>query len=142
MPFHRYFVPPGLYTLEEKKALAEAITRIYTKIPKFYVVINFINIDDGSYYVGGERNNKFVRICVEHFAFHYQEEAEKRAFMDEYEKAISPWTKDKGIDWEIQISNEDPVFWNMNGLQPPLVGSEAIELWKKEGRPVPYGPYL
>ncbi|EEB95805.1 hypothetical protein MPER_05170, partial [Moniliophthora perniciosa FA553] len=69
-------------------------------------------------------------------------EMEKRDFMDRYEKAIASWTKDKGIDWEIQISNEDPVFWNMNGFRPPLAGSEAVELWKKEGRPVPYGPYL
>ncbi|ESK89184.1 4-oxalocrotonate tautomerase [Moniliophthora roreri MCA 2997] len=138
MPFHRYFVPRGLYTPEEKQALARAITEVYNRIPPFYVVINFIEIEDGDFYVGGERNNNFVRICVDHLAYHHEDEAAKRAFMDKYEKAIAPWTKDKGIDWEIQISLEDPVSWNMNGLRTPLLGSEAMELWRKEGRPVPY----
>ncbi|ESK96779.1 4-oxalocrotonate tautomerase [Moniliophthora roreri MCA 2997] len=142
MPFHRYFVPRGLYTHEEKQALAKAVTEIYKFLPEFYVVVNFITIEDGNFYVGGESTKKFVRICVDHLAHHSETEADKRAFMDIYEKVIAPWTKDKGIDWEVQVSNEDPIFWNMNGFRPPLVGSKEIEIWKKEGKPVPYGPYL
>ncbi|EEB89196.1 hypothetical protein MPER_12730 [Moniliophthora perniciosa FA553] len=104
MPFHRYFVPRGLYTPEEKQALAKALTGVYSRIPPFYVVINFIEIEDGDFYVGGKSTNNFVRICVDHLAHHHEREDVKRAFIDKYEKAIAPWTKDKGIDWEIQIS--------------------------------------
>ncbi|KAK7045966.1 hypothetical protein VNI00_006961 [Paramarasmius palmivorus] len=138
MPFHRWYIPRGLYSHEEKQALAEAITDLYNALPKFYVVINFIDIEDGDFYVGGECRKNFVRICVDHLAYHHQEEAEKRAWLDRYENSIAPWTKGKGIDWEIQISNEDPVFWNMNGLRPPLLGSEAMKLWFKHNKPVPY----
>lgn len=31
----------------------------------------------------------------------------KRAFMDKYEESIAPFTKGRGIDWEIQISECD-----------------------------------
>lgn len=40
-------------------------------------------------------------------------DAAKRAFIDAYERAISPWTKGKGIDWEIQIEEN-------NVSSPPL----------------------
>ncbi|ESK83932.1 4-oxalocrotonate tautomerase [Moniliophthora roreri MCA 2997] len=138
MPFYRYFVPRGLYTLEEKQALAKALADVYSRLPPFYIAISFIEIEDGDFYVGGKSSNSFVRICVDHLAYHHEDEAAKRAFMDRCEKAIAPWTKDKGIDWEIHISLEDPVLWNVNGLRPPRLGSEALELWRKEGRPVPY----
>ncbi|KAL0566798.1 hypothetical protein V5O48_015203 [Marasmius crinis-equi] len=137
MPFHRLYVPRDLYTTEEKNAIAEAITALYEFLPKFYVVVNFINIEDGDFFVGGEKNNKFVRI-IGHHAYHGEDPAKKRAFLDRYENALAPWTKDKGLDWEVQISNTDPVFWDMNGLAPPPLGSEAFNLWKAEGRPIPY----
>ncbi|KAK7035335.1 hypothetical protein VNI00_011866 [Paramarasmius palmivorus] len=142
MPFHRYYVPRGLYTPEEKQALAEAITGLYTLFPKFYVIVTFVEIDDESFYVGGQNKKNFVRINVEHLAYHHKNEAGKREFMDRYEAVIAPWTKAKDIDWEVQVSNDDPIFWNINGFRPPVVGSEGLELWKKEGRAVPYGPYL
>lgn len=31
----------------------------------------------------------------------------KRAFMDRYEKALEPFTKARGIDWEVQITDAD-----------------------------------
>lgn len=32
---------------------------------------------------------------------------QKRVFIEKYEKAIEPYTRGKGINWELQISNED-----------------------------------
>ncbi|KAF9257489.1 hypothetical protein L218DRAFT_109856 [Marasmius fiardii PR-910] len=143
MPFHRFYVPRGLYTSEEKQAIAKAVTEVYTvksptPLPPFYVVVNFIDIEDGGFFVGGEKNNKFVRIVVHHLAIRVEETHMKRDFMNRYEAALSPWTKDKGIDWEVQVANQDPVFWNENGLQPPEYGSEAFKLWKDLDKPVPY----
>ena len=40
----------------------------------------------------------FIAICSD---------AAKRAFMDRYEASIEPFTKGRGIDWEIQISECD-----------------------------------
>jgi phenylpyruvate tautomerase PptA (4-oxalocrotonate tautomerase family) len=71
MPLHRLYVPPKLYSAEEKSAIADAITKIYTEVynlPAFYVVVLFISVDKEDYYVGGRRRDNFVRIAVEHMA--------------------------------------------------------------------------
>lgn len=42
-------------------------------------------------------------------------DVDKRIFMDLYEKALEPFTKDRGIDWEIQIEECDVsrlTFWS------------------------------
>ncbi|KAK7054543.1 hypothetical protein VNI00_003741 [Paramarasmius palmivorus] len=138
MPFHRWYCPSGLYTADEKKAIAAAITDVYKRLPAFYVVVNFINVDKENFFVGGKTSDKFVRICIHHLARTLTEFKEKRAWMDKYEKAIEPWTKGKGINWEVQIANMDPAFWNENGMVPPPLESEPFYMWKEKNKAVPY----
>jgi phenylpyruvate tautomerase PptA (4-oxalocrotonate tautomerase family) len=73
MPLHRLYVPPKLYSAEEKSAIAEAITKVYSNLPAFYVVVLFISVDKEDYYVGGRRSDNFVRISVEHIARQFAE---------------------------------------------------------------------
>jgi len=68
MPFHRIYYPPELYTPEEKQAMAKAIMECYKKLPGFFVIVNFIDVGKDDFYVGGERNQRFVRIVVHHLA--------------------------------------------------------------------------
>ena len=68
MPLHRFYVPPGLYTAEDKAKLSEAITAIYVGIPRFYVVVIFIEVDKDNFYVGGKPTDNFVRILIHHLA--------------------------------------------------------------------------
>lgn len=70
MPLHRWFVPPGLYSAEDKKAIAAAIRQVYGHLPAFYVVTLFINVDEEDYFVGEDNRSNFVRICVENMARH------------------------------------------------------------------------
>ena len=125
MPLHRWFVPPHLYSDDDKAAIAKAITSCYPTLPPFYVVVLFVDIQENSYFVGGEKNNNFVRIGIEHLARHFSEWVEalclkdwnlliatcsdvaKRVFMNRYEASIEPFTKGRGIDWEVQISECD-----------------------------------
>jgi phenylpyruvate tautomerase PptA (4-oxalocrotonate tautomerase family) len=73
MPLHRLFVPPNLYSVDDKAAIAEAITKVYASLPAFYVVVLFIDIDNENYFVGGRRNERFVRIAVQHIARQFPE---------------------------------------------------------------------
>jgi phenylpyruvate tautomerase PptA (4-oxalocrotonate tautomerase family) len=73
MPLHRLYVPPNLYSAEDKAAIAEAITEVYARLPAFYVVVLFIDISKESYFVGGKRNERFVRIAVQHIARQFPE---------------------------------------------------------------------
>lgn len=72
MPLHRFYVPPDLYSADDKAKIAEAITEIYTKklkpLPAFYVVVIFIDVKEEDYFVGGKKTQQFVRVVVDHLA--------------------------------------------------------------------------
>ncbi|KAJ6483553.1 hypothetical protein C8R47DRAFT_564740 [Mycena vitilis] len=57
-----------------------------------------------------------VRVGIEDIALSFPDEADKRRFMARYEKAIAPFTKARGIDWEVQVSDWDRSLWHMNGM--------------------------
>ncbi|KZP06990.1 hypothetical protein FIBSPDRAFT_804401 [Athelia psychrophila] len=142
MPLHRLFVPPTLYSDQDRKDIAAAITGIYKGLfPSFYVVVLFIDVPVTHYFVSGRNNDKFLRIGVEHIAKHFPDEASGRVFMDRYEAVLAPWTKDRGIDWEVQITEDDRNLWNENGMSPPLPGTKDDELWQIQDKAVPYGSY-
>ncbi|KAJ4472944.1 putative oxalocrotonate tautomerase, partial [Lentinula aciculospora] len=101
MPFHCFYCSPNLYTKEEKQAIAQTITKFYAKLPPFLVLVNFIDVDKDNFYVGGVPNDKYLRINVQHSADPVQ--GCRRAWVKAYEKAIEPWTKGKGIGWELQM---------------------------------------
>ncbi|KZP03864.1 hypothetical protein FIBSPDRAFT_844546 [Athelia psychrophila] len=143
MPLHRLFVPPTLYSDQDRKDIAAAITAIYIslKLPPFYVVVLFIDVPVTHYFVSGRNNDKFLRIGIEHIARQFSNEAAKRGFMDRYEAVLAPWTKDRGIDWEVQLTEDDRNLWNENGMSPPLPGTDDEELWRIQNKAVPYGSY-
>ncbi|KAH7874135.1 uncharacterized protein C8R40DRAFT_1070290 [Lentinula edodes] len=60
----------------------------------------------------------------------------RRSWVDAYEKALEPFTKKKGIDWELQMTNEDPLLWNANGMRVPPFLSEDYMKWKELNRAV------
>ncbi|KAJ7143860.1 putative oxalocrotonate tautomerase [Mycena epipterygia] len=141
MPLHRLFVPKGLYTQEDKEAIGKAITNIYTappvSLPAFYVVVLFIELEPGNIIVGGEVTERMVRIGVEHIARNFANDAHKRKFMDRYEIALEPFTKRRGIDWEVQVTDDDRLLWNLNGMAPPQPNTEEEQIWRQENRAVP-----
>ncbi|KAF9025880.1 hypothetical protein BDZ89DRAFT_988268 [Hymenopellis radicata] len=140
MPLHRFYIPPNLYTAEDKAKLAEAITNIYIRIPRFYVVVLFIEVDQDNCFVGGNPSKGFVRILVHHLARQFENDEKKVTFMDMYEEAIKPFTKDRGLDWEVAVADGDPKLWRVNGLIPPhaVRDKEAEDLWKRENRAIPF----
>ncbi len=81
MPLHRVYAAKGIFSPEEKKAIAQSITRIYDAIPipSFYTVVVFVDVERDSIFVGGETNARFVRIVSQHLARSYSnaEEAAK-----------------------------------------------------------------
>ncbi|KAJ7176709.1 putative oxalocrotonate tautomerase [Mycena filopes] len=107
MPLHRFFTPKGLYTPEEKAAIATTVTNVYSELPPFYVVVLFIDVEPINYFVGGKSTDRFLRIAVEHIARDFSDEKQKRGFMDRYEKALQPFTAGRGIDWEVQVMVND-----------------------------------
>ncbi|KAJ7635249.1 putative oxalocrotonate tautomerase [Roridomyces roridus] len=107
MPFHRIFAPKGFYSPTDKASFSESITKVYSFLPPFFVIVVFIDLPDGDLFVGGKLSKNQVRISVEHVARNFTNDADKRKFMERYEKAIQPFTKERGIEWEVQVVDCD-----------------------------------
>ncbi|KAJ6592613.1 putative oxalocrotonate tautomerase [Mycena capillaripes] len=137
MPLHRIFVSNGFFSSADKAALAEAITDVYSFLPPFYVIVLFIELDAGNIFVGGKETKRMVRISVEHVARSFTDDSSKRGFMDRYEKALEPFTKARGIDWEVQVVDCDRLLLNLNGMALPEENTEEERIWKSENRAVP-----
>ncbi|KAK0499544.1 putative oxalocrotonate tautomerase enzyme-domain-containing protein [Armillaria luteobubalina] len=118
MPLHRFYTPIGFYSKEDKAAVVKAV-------------------DKENFYVGAEATDNFVRLVVHHMAAHFSNEY-KKEFMEKYEKALEPFIKARGADWEIQIAEMDRHLWGMNGINPPPRNSEAETRWIIENRPSEY----
>ena len=73
MPLHRVYAAKGIFTPEEKGAIAQSITDIYNAIPipPFYTVVVFVDVPEDSIFVGGKANARFVRIVSQHLARSY-----------------------------------------------------------------------
>ncbi|KAK0190422.1 putative oxalocrotonate tautomerase [Armillaria mellea] len=140
MPLHRFYTPVGFYSKEDKAALVKAVQQTYPLLPKFYVVVIFIEVDKENFYVGAEATDNFVRVVVHHMAARFRPRSDeyKKVFMEKYEKALEPFIKARGADWEIQIAEMDRRLWGINGINPPPRNSEAEALWITENRPSEY----
>lgn len=73
MPLHRWFVPPTLYSREDKAAIAAAVTKVYKGLPEFYVLVLFVPVEKDDFYVSGKADDRFVRIGIEHIARQFPE---------------------------------------------------------------------
>ncbi|CAE6416774.1 unnamed protein product [Rhizoctonia solani] len=140
MPMHRIYSVPGLYSVAEKQAMASAITELYTSfgLPAFYVLVFFIDLPKDSYYIGGKPDDNFARFNVQHVARALPDKPSKLQFMQAYEKALKPFTADKGLNWEVNIDEADPLVWHTNGVSPPVPGSDGEKLWAKLNKVVPF----
>ncbi|KAJ1303042.1 hypothetical protein OPQ81_011243 [Rhizoctonia solani] len=89
----------------------------------------------------GETNENLARFNVQHIARAFPDNKSKLEFMATYEKALKPFTADKGLDWEVNVDETDPLIWNENGMSPPTPGSKGEGLWNSLNKAVPFeGP--
>ncbi len=83
MPLYRIYHAKGLFSAEAKQAIAERITDVFSHLPRFYVVVVFLEVGPQDFYVGGQCKSRFVRIVPQHLARTKQqggpEEAKVRA---------------------------------------------------------------
>ncbi|CAM6116665.1 unnamed protein product [Calypogeia fissa] len=140
MPLHRIFHPPGIFSGEDKKAIAERLTAIYTAggLPAFYVGVIFIAVDEDSFFVGGKPTSKVVRIVSQHIARHVVTPEAKAHRVQTLEDAFAPYIKDRGFDWELHVELHDRELWRVNGMVPPLTNSDGEKTWAKLNKAVPY----
>lgn len=58
--------------------------------------------------------------------------------MNKVDEVLKPHVEDKGYDWEYSIEETSRDLWKVQGLVPPMPGSEAELLWVKENKATPF----
>jgi phenylpyruvate tautomerase PptA (4-oxalocrotonate tautomerase family) len=144
------FVPENAFTAEDKRALGERITDIYSNnfdIPRFYTTVFFHEAKPESYLVGGEPRDKFVQVAIVHAARTADQIAERigvsvddllNKFLDLAHDAINPYVRDRGYELELHVEDAPRETWNIDGMPPPPPWSEAEKRWTKDNRSSPY----
>jgi phenylpyruvate tautomerase PptA (4-oxalocrotonate tautomerase family) len=146
MPLWQIYHPPSVFTTdEEKAALAADITAIYTGIglPAFYVIIHFNALEASTVYVGGQSQQgaetPFIRIVITHIAVRLPDNTDVyNTTTAKIDAALKPHVYDKGYKSEYHVGETERRLWKIDGLIPPEFKSEQEEVWRKEGRAVPY----
>lgn len=136
MPLWKIHHPVRAYTAEDKHAFARKITELYSMMPKFYVNVVFREVPKDSFYIGGEPVDNFVRLTIVQIARVLQDH-QKAWWLGEINKAIAPFVKDRGFDWEFHIDETPFELWSVQGYQPPPADSEEEKRWARENRPSP-----
>ncbi|EOD52782.1 hypothetical protein UCRNP2_402 [Neofusicoccum parvum UCRNP2] len=150
MPKWTIHHPDNVFTdLNERQALAQALTKMYTDVglPPFYVAVIFIPHKSGAMYRGDLRLSQpdlekppYIYLSFTHVAKHFEpgESKEKTKFMEKVTEILKPFIADKGWDWEMDGEERDLSFLLIQGLKIPPYGSEVQKLWARENRPTPY----
>ncbi|BDA43043.1 hypothetical protein COCOBI_04-0530 [Coccomyxa sp. Obi] len=139
MPLHLIYSAKGVFSPSDKEAIAQNITNIYgVTLPKFYVVVVFVDVDEDSIYVGGKPNSRFVRLVTQHLAREKTDPERAEMVVNKIQNALAPYVHDRGLDWETHVEWMDREGWRENGLRPPMPETEAEKLWKELDKPVPY----
>jgi phenylpyruvate tautomerase PptA (4-oxalocrotonate tautomerase family) len=138
MPLWKIYHPEGPFTVEDKKAIAERITRIYRSLPAFYVGVVFQEVSKTSFYVGGEPADDFVRIWVDHIARQFKDEEIKGQFLATVKKVLTPFISDRGLRWEMHVDETPFSLWTIEGLRPPPPDTPAEQKWRTENRASAY----
>jgi phenylpyruvate tautomerase PptA (4-oxalocrotonate tautomerase family) len=151
MPMWQLFVPDGAYSPEDKIALAEAITKIYTDgagLPRFYVSVVFHDVPKHSFLIGGEPREDFVRISIDHIARRFDELPERlelppnadlgQLWRDVCVAVLEPYVAARGFDWELHTDETPVEYWYIQGLIPPPAWSEQEKSWADQNKATPY----
>ncbi|PHH85648.1 hypothetical protein CDD83_120 [Cordyceps sp. RAO-2017] len=148
MPLWIIYHPPGTFADDEARgALATDITALYTAIglPRFYVVVEFVQLHYGDTWVGAEkrdgRQRPHIRLVIDHIAVQApaaDDDESRRESAARIERVLEPHVARRGYDWEFHVNEADRRLWRINGFVPPEHPSEVEDLWARENRPVPY----
>jgi len=137
MPLWKIYHPADAFSAEDKQQLAERITALYRRLPKFYVGVVFQAVAPEDLYIGGQPTARFVRIWVDHIARTLPTAELRTWWIGQCDEALAPFIRDRGLDWEFHIDETPFELWSIQGIRPPAADSEDEKRWIRENRPSP-----
>jgi phenylpyruvate tautomerase PptA (4-oxalocrotonate tautomerase family) len=139
MPLWQIHHPVGVYSEQDKRDFAADITRYYTDVglPAFYVVVQFRELAESDFFVGGTPSADTVRIVVAHLARRLDDPQRRKRMTEGINVITLPYTRDRGLHWEFHIDESARDLWMIEGLWPPAAGSDAEKAWAAANSPIP-----
>lgn len=67
------------------------------------MVVVFVDVDEDSFYVGGEANIRFVRLVTQHLARENTDRDRAEMVVNKLQDALAPYVCDCGLDWETHV---------------------------------------
>ncbi|GKT65240.1 metallo-beta-lactamase domain protein [Colletotrichum tofieldiae] len=136
----------GAFTAEEKRDLAQAVTKLYSNsgLPASYVNVQFISLGEHDMWYGAKPHPKFTMVSIVHVAQNVQTHPVKtqKAFINAVDNILTPRMTKKGMGWEYYVIEGPQEFWKIDGIVPPPTGSEMKNLRAQHNRPMLSGPKL
>ncbi|KAH8593077.1 putative oxalocrotonate tautomerase [Bisporella sp. PMI_857] len=136
MPKWVFHHTAGSFTAEEKRRIAQGMTKIYIGVglPAFYCHTHFIELQPENIYAGGENPSALTTVSIYHVARSFDTKEIQDMFFQGLDDVLRPILKPKGIEWESAIYEGSLEYWRINGLIPPAMGSDLEKKWAKENR--------
>ncbi|MFF2083747.1 tautomerase family protein [Nocardia sp. NPDC058176] len=139
MPLWHIHHTPDTLTVQDKQNFATDITAFYTRfgLPPFYAVALFHEIAADSCYVGGV-SMPSVRITIDHLARQLDDPDLRRQMTERLHDLIAPYTHDRGLHLEFNVTEVPRDTWMIAGMFPPAAGSDIERGWAEANKPLPY----
>ncbi|KAF0317092.1 hypothetical protein GQ607_015679 [Colletotrichum asianum] len=95
----------GTFTADDKKQIADGMTKIYTSVglPAFYCHTHFIELAPENTYAGGQRQTNFTTVSIYHIARGFDNPEIEFFFFKALDDVLRPVLEPKGIEWESGI---------------------------------------
>ena len=74
---------------------------------------------------------------MDHIARQLDSDEAKANFLARVDKAIAPFVKERGFDWEFHVDETPFDLWIVQGMRPPRPGTEDEKRWRAENKPSP-----
>ncbi|KAF2164371.1 hypothetical protein M409DRAFT_56644 [Zasmidium cellare ATCC 36951] len=137
MPRWNFELTKDVLTQPEKQQLATDITNLYYEkgLPKFLINVIYNEHPVGGYFAGAKSPAKAVFFIISHAARAFPDEESALQFHKEVDDIIRPLLEPKGLKWECNIYEQSSYHWRVNGVRPPVMGSDGMKKWVEEDRP-------
>lgn len=142
MPLWQFFSAPGALGADERLALAQGITKLYTEgfgLPNFYTNVLFHEVADDSFLIGGAPRADFVRITVDHIARNSESVREQfglgedvdlgATWLQAIKPVLDPQIAERGLHWELHVDETPKEYWYIDGQIPPEAWSDEEADW-------------
>ncbi|OAA74905.1 Tautomerase [Akanthomyces lecanii RCEF 1005] len=123
MPFWNIYHSTGVFTDQDKAAIARGATEFYSRagLPAFYVHTLFTSMERENSFTGGKlHSTPFVLIEVAHVARNWDGKKEHAEHIKKgIDRVMMPFTTDKGIHLEYAVLEGPAALWRIDGVDPP-----------------------